>query len=110
MKLFSRFFGTDDEKAFLDRRLFLLGATMTAAGLIIPRKTISIPKPSQDFKWVLPTTHYYVFDTDTGGEACDSNAGFMAPAGAIFRPFTDLQKLPHHSGDRIVFVASRGKS
>jgi len=43
MNLFSRFFGTDDEKVLLDRRLFLKGATVTASGLILPRSIISIP-------------------------------------------------------------------
>ena len=45
MKLWQRFFGTDAQKADLDKRLFLLGATITASGLILPRSIISVPAP-----------------------------------------------------------------
>jgi len=43
MKLFDRIFGDDSALAQMDRRAFLRGMAVTAAGIVIPAKTIFLP-------------------------------------------------------------------
>lgn len=52
MKLWDRIFGTDEQLEDERRRLFLLGATVTAAGLVVARTVISIPKPEPELRIV----------------------------------------------------------
>jgi len=47
MKLWDRIFGTDEEIELASRRAFLVRATVTAAGLVLPLPTIFIPAVPQ---------------------------------------------------------------
>lgn len=61
MKIFDRLFGPDDEARDVrddalgraDRRAFLVGATVTAAGLVVPKATIFLPPAPMLRKWAV---------------------------------------------------------
>lgn len=44
MKLWSRIFGTEQELESADRRAFIRGMTVTAAGLVVPAATVFGPR------------------------------------------------------------------
>ena len=64
MKLWKKIFGSDEVLELADRRLFLLGATVTAAGLVVPRTFISIatPRAPRTFYVASAETEAYAFD------------------------------------------------
>ncbi len=54
MKLFSRIFGTDEHLARMDRRAFLRGMSVTAAGLVVPLPTVFVPPAPRVDEWWIP--------------------------------------------------------